>query len=68
LPLNLSEMAKGQKVKEIAGRLVVEFIKIWLCGRPYRLPKTPEVLAVIENSATDVEALKSLKLEEGEND
>jgi hypothetical protein len=57
-------MAKGQKIKEVAGRLAVEFIKIWLCGRAYRLPANPEILKILSESKTDVEALKSLDLEE----
>jgi hypothetical protein len=55
-------MAKGQKVREIAGRVVREFLKVWLCGKVYRLPATPEILEVLEKSKTDEEALEKLNL------
>jgi hypothetical protein len=55
-------MAKGQKVKEIAGRVVREFLKVWLCGRPFRLPATPEVLEVLEKSKNDKEVVEKLNL------
>jgi hypothetical protein len=53
-------MAKKGKSKEVAGRLVLEFIKIWLCNKAYRLPKNQKVLEVLEKSKSDFEALKSL--------
>jgi hypothetical protein len=57
-------MEKGKKAKEIAGRLAVGIVKIWLCGRAYRIPANPEILKILAESKTDVEALKSLELEE----
>jgi hypothetical protein len=56
-------MEKGKKAKEIAGQLVKKFLKVWLCGRAFRLPATHEVLNVLENAKTDVEALEKLQLE-----